>query len=88
MEIKDLILADRLAVENSLMANERTLLSFFRTSIVFFATGLSILSIKYLSEISYLGWFFIIISPVLLLTGMYRYGIVKKRIYKIINEYS
>jgi len=65
MNIEDLILTDRLAVENTLMANERTLLSFFRTIVFFLATGISILKIHFLVEVTYLGWFFIILSPIL-----------------------
>ncbi len=88
MNIEDLILTDRLAIENTLMANERTLLSFFRSSVVFLATGISILKIHFLSEITYLGWFFALLSPILLLFGMYRFFVVKKHIKRIINEYE
>jgi len=88
MNLEDLILTDRLAVENTLMANERTLLSFFRTSVFFLATGISILNIHFLSEIPYLGWFFSLLSPVILFFGLYRFFIVKNHIKRIINEYS
>ncbi len=88
MNIKDLVLADRLAVENTLMANERTLLSFFRSSVFFLATGLSILNIHFLAEVVYLGWFFVIFSPILQLFGVYRFIVVKKHIKQIINEYE
>jgi len=88
MLVKDLILADRLAVENTLLANERTLLSFFRSSVFFLATGISILKIHFLSEIPFIGWFFVLLSPILLIIGIYRYYAVKKHIKNIIEQYA
>jgi putative membrane protein len=39
---KDLILRENLAIERTVMANDRTLLSFIRTSLYFFVAGLSL----------------------------------------------
>ncbi len=88
MDLSDLILADRLAVANTLMANERTLLSFFRTSVFFLASGISIIEINFFKEIPYLGWGFVILSPILFLFGLYRFYAVKKYLKKVISEYE
>ena len=78
-----LILRDKLAIERTKLANERTFLAYFRTGIFFLATGLSILHINFFDEIGYLGWSFIILSPVTIGIGLYRLRHTRKTIRNI-----
>ena len=67
-----LITRDWLAIERTRMANERTFLSYLRSAIVFLASGVTILKIEQLSELEELGWFLVILTPLMLLGGIYR----------------
>ena len=78
-----LILRDRLAIERTKLANERTFLSYFRTGIFFLGTGLSIIHIGFFDEITYLGWLFIIISPVIIGICVYRLRYTRKTIQNL-----
>ncbi len=84
MDVDDLILRDRLAIERTKLANERTFLAYFRSSIFFLATGVSIISIHFFDSIDHLGYGFIIISPVLMIIGLYRFVSLRNKIGKAI----
>lgn len=86
MQIGDLILRDRLAIERTKLANERTFLAYFRSSIFFLATGLSILHINFFNEVNYLGWFFIAISPIVFVIGIVRLISVRKSVDQLVNK--
>lgn len=87
MEKEDdkLILRDRLAIERTNMAIERTFLAYFRSAIFFFVSGLTILNIHFFKNIDYLGVLLIILSPLLLLTGIYSFVKARKDIKKYKN---
>ena len=77
---KDLILRERLAMERTDMAIDRTLLSFIRTSLYFAIAGItfnSLLDLRY-------GWLLAIIFWVLgiaiLLIGLYKFSRQKKKL--------
>lgn len=77
---KDLILREKLAIERTVMANQRTFLSFLRTSLYFSIAGLSInqlLVIKYESVVVIV---FFIISFLLFIAGIVTYINQKKKI--------
>ena len=78
MKESELILRDVLAVERTRLANERTFLAYFRSSIIFLGTGLSIIQIHFFAEVTYLGWGFAALSPILFLIGLYRLIVVRK----------
>ena len=86
MEKDKLNLSDRLAIERTHMANERTFLAFFRSSVFFLGTGISIIHINIFEDVPYLGWGFIILSPLMFLMGLYRLIKVRKFIKKIIHS--
>jgi putative membrane protein len=86
MKEEDLILRDLLAVERTRLANERTFLAYFRSSVVFLATGISIVSIHLFENVDYLGWGFIILSPIMFFIGLHRLRFVRKIIIKTINK--
>lgn len=71
---------DKLAMERTRLANERTFLAYFRTFIVFLSSGIAILKIPSLEDITFLGYFLLIISPILLLIGVSRFFYVKHQL--------
>jgi len=78
-----LSLTDILALDRTKLANERTFLAYFRTFIVILSSGLAIIKLEILQEIRVLGYFFLIIAPILLLIGAIRFFYVKGHIKKL-----
>ncbi len=85
MKEDELKLSDVLAIERTRLANTRTFLAYFRSSVFFLATGLSIIKINFFDDVSYLGWGFVILAPLLFLLGLYRRITVNKAINKMID---
>ena len=80
MKESEMILRDVLAVERTRLANERTFLAYFRSCVIFLGTGLSIIHIHFFEEVTYLGWGFVLLSPIMFLIGLYRLISVRKSI--------
>ncbi|MFK5879065.1 MAG: DUF202 domain-containing protein [Flavobacteriaceae bacterium] len=85
MKENELKLSDILAIERTRLANTRTFLAYFRSSVFFLATGLSIIKINFFDDVSYLGWGFVVIAPLLFFLGLYRRIAVNKAINKMID---
>ncbi len=83
MKNNELILRDQLAIDRTRLANERTFLAYFRTFIVILSSGVAILKLEILEDIKNLGYFFLIISPLILLIGLFRFFYVRKHIQKL-----
>ncbi len=81
-EKKGLIKRDWLAIERTKLANERTFLSYFRTGIVFLGTGVSVLYLEIFHQMREFGILLIIIAPIILGFGIYRFQRVKRKIRK------
>ncbi len=79
-------LNDILSKERTYLANERTLLAYFRCTIVLLSSGIAILKLSWLEEIQGLGFAFVIIAPIVMLLGFYRFYRTKKRISNYYNE--
>lgn len=77
---KDLILREKLAIERTAMANDRTFLSFVRTSLYFGIAGITVNSLLNLSY----GWFieilFLVLSLLVLALGIVKYFSQKKKL--------
>ncbi|MEY8867996.1 DUF202 domain-containing protein [Flavobacteriaceae bacterium 144Ye] len=73
---------DTLALERTRLANERTFLAYFRTFVVFVSSGVAILKLSILQEITPIGYSLLIIAPVLLLIGALRFFYVKRKLKK------
>ena len=86
MKESELILRDLLAIERTKLANERTFLAYFRSSVFFIATGVSIIHINFFSEVNFLGWSFVGISPLLLTIGLVRLIKVRKSVSKMVDK--
>lgn len=84
--MKTLSLTDELAIDRTRLANERTFLAYFRSFIVIMSSGLAIIKLEILDEIQNLGYFFLTLSPVLLLVGIIRFFYVKSRIKRYQKE--
>lgn len=85
-EENTLITRDWLAIERTKLANERTFLAYFRTFIVFLGSGVTIVKVELFSELQSFGIGLIILSPIILVIGIYRLFRVKRTIrrhYKI-----
>ncbi|RMG71605.1 MAG: DUF202 domain-containing protein [Bacteroidetes bacterium] len=82
MDTSPLSRTDLLAIERTKLANERTFLAYFRTAIVFLSSGFAILKLAVLEEIHAVGYFLLILSPLLLLTGFLRFVFMRRRIRK------
>lgn len=81
----ELILRDKLALDRTVLANERTLLSYFRSFVVVLSSGIAILKVELFEEIEYLGILLVTIAPILLVIGLARFIYVKKRIKSLYN---
>ena len=82
MKKADLSKTDTLAIERTRLANERTFLAYFRSSIVFLSSGFAIIKINALQEITDIGYFLLVIAPILFLTGLIRFFYVRKKVRK------
>jgi putative membrane protein len=80
MEKVDLKRNDILAIDRTRLANERTFLAYFRTFIVFLSSGFAILKLPQLQEIAEIGYFLVILAPLLLLIGVVRFFYVKRHV--------
>ena len=80
--MEKLITRDLLAIERTRLANERTFLSYFRTSVVILSSGIAIVNLEVLEEITSLGIFLLWLGPAILLLGIGRFIYVKKQIKK------
>lgn len=77
---------DSLAIERTRLANERTFLAYFRTSIVFLSSGFAIIKIDALKDITDIGYFLLVVAPILLLIGIGRFYYVKRKLRKYFYE--
>ena len=84
-ENKPLITRDWLAIERTKLANERTFLAYFRTFLVILGTGITILKLKFFSNLKSYGIILIVISAILLFIGIYRLFKVRKTIRQHYN---
>ena len=77
-----LSLTDVLAVERTRLANERTFLAYFRTFIVFLSSGIAILKLQALQDLKIVGYYLLIVAPVMLSIGVFRFFYVRRQIKK------
>lgn len=85
-EKEELITRDWLAIDRTKMANERTFLAYIRTFMVVLGSGIAIIKVEVLQDLTGLGFFFIALAPVILIFGIARYLYVRKHIHKYYRE--
>ena len=86
MEKSNLPVNDRLALERTKLANERTFLAYFRTAAVFLSSGFAIFQIDSLNQIKELGLVLMIIGPLVLIFGFIRFVITRKKLISYIDN--
>ncbi len=86
MKEKDLITRDWLAIDRTKMANERTFLAYMRTFMVILGSGVAILKVEVLEDLSELGFFFIVLAPAIMVFGIIRFLYVRRHIHKYYRE--
>jgi putative membrane protein len=77
---KDLILREKLAIERTKMANDRTLLSFLRTSLYFSIAGITINELLDLSYGTTAVVVFWVLAIIVLVVGIVKYVSATKKI--------
>lgn len=77
---KDLILRENLALERTVMANDRTLLAYVRTSLYFTIAGITLNSLLNLSYGKFLETSFYIIALLIFCIGLYRFYQQKRKL--------
>jgi len=80
---EEMILRDFLAVDRTDLANERTLLAYMRTFIGLLVSGVGL--IKFIDDrfLIVIGYSLSILSPFILLLGLYRFLRIRKKIKNI-----
>lgn len=76
-----IILRDFLAMERTRLANERTLMAYVRTSLFFLTGGLTLLQFERFQNMFWLAYFAMVLSVVMMITGIYRYLRLNSRVH-------
>ncbi|MCC5920083.1 MAG: DUF202 domain-containing protein [Cyclobacteriaceae bacterium] len=80
-----IILRDYLALERTSLSNERTLFAYVRLSFYLIIAGIALLEMNRFAQYSWIGFFLFGIALVLLIFGVIRYQVMKKRLSKFYN---
>lgn len=78
--------SDLLALARSKLANERTFLAYFRTAVVFFSSGFAILKLGALKDIVSIGYFLLILAPLMIVIGIFRYYYTRIQLRKVFEN--
>lgn len=73
-------LEEQMSIERTKLSNERTFLSYLRTCLTLLGAGLTIIRLDALEKIYDVGMAAIILSPVIMAFGIYRFANIKKRL--------
>ncbi|WP_421889206.1 DUF202 domain-containing protein [Marinoscillum sp.] len=83
-EDREMILRDLLALDRTKLANQRTLLAFVRTSLYLVVSGIAVIKVDFLENISFLGFILVGISVIVLALGIWNYFHFR---LKMMNQY-
>ena len=78
-----IILLVYLALERTKLANERTLFAYIRTSLYLLLAGLTLIQLKTVASLLWIGILSIIVSAILIWIGIFRY----KKLNRQLNTY-
>ncbi len=81
-----LILRDYLAMQRTTLANERTLFSYIRTSLYLVVGGIGLLKLEDFESLAWLGYVALIISALMIVYGILRYLVLKRKLSKFYKE--
>lgn len=79
---QEIILRDFLALERTRLANERTLFSYIRTALYLTLGGIAFMEMEDFRAIKWLAPVCFIMSILILITGVVKYFLMKKRLKK------
>tara|TARA_B100000678_G_C18212304_1_gene503914 strand:+ start:249 stop:632 length:384 start_codon:yes stop_codon:yes gene_type:complete len=82
---ENIILRDFLALERTTLANERTLFAYIRTSLYLILGGIALLQLEKFNHLIWLGYISFGISVVLIIYGVVRYVVLKRKLQKFYN---
>lgn len=83
MNRDDLILRDKLALDRTILANQRTLLSYIKTSIFLISTAIGIFYLENKVTFGFIEWGLIILGLISFSIGLVIYYKIKNRINKL-----
>ena len=83
---KEIILRDYLALERTRLANERTLFSYIRTALYLILGGIAFMEMDDFEAIKWLAPICFIMSVVILVTGIVKYLLMKKKLKKFYSN--
>lgn len=85
---EELILRDELAVDRTLLANERTLMAYLRSALTLFIAGVTFIHFFEYGALFYLGVAFIPCAAATTLFGIIRHRKMSRAIYAIRNKFG
>lgn len=81
-----IILRDYLAMQRTTLANERTLFAYIRTSLYLILGGIGLLKLEDFQELKWVGYFSLALSVVILVYGLIRFYILRRRLNNFYND--
>lgn len=85
---EELILRDELAVDRTLLANERTLMAYLRSALTLFIAGVTFIHFFEYGMLFYLGIAFLPLSVAATILGIWRYRKMNRAILSIRSSFS
>jgi len=79
----EFILRDYLAIDRTILANERTFLAYLRSALTVFIAGVTFIKFFDNLLIEIVGWFFVPIGILTFIIGTNRFQKFKKQMYRI-----
>ena len=79
---EEIKLNDYLALERTRLANERTLFSYIRTALYLILGGIAFMEMRDFKTIKWLAPVCFVLSIVILVTGIIKYSLMRKRLNK------
>ncbi|MEN8138285.1 MAG: DUF202 domain-containing protein [Bacteroidota bacterium] len=74
---------EKLAIDRTKLANERTFLAYFRTAVGFIVAGMTIIRIHLFEQVEFVGEALIALGPILIFIGLYQ----RRKVYRRIRSY-
>ena|SRR3990167_3129982 len=85
-EKESLILRDYLAADRTALAIDRTVLSYIRTALTALIAGVSFIKFFNNQILTIIGWLLVILTPIILLFGLWRIWEMKKLVTSVQNS--
>lgn len=80
---RDIILRDWLAIDRTILANERTYLSYIRTALTLFIGGISFIKFFDITLVKITGWIFMPVGVIVFIVGSIKYFNMKKEMKRL-----